>query len=61
MFLEVGLGALAACTDRDGEVLERGAARGELVQVWAGMVKSDDKKADAVGAAAVFLRIHLGL
>lgn len=61
MLLEVGLGTLAARTDRDGEVFERGAARRELVQVWACVVQPDDKEADAVWSPAVFLSIDLSL
>ena len=38
VLLEVGLGALAARADRDGEILEGSATRRELVQVWASMV-----------------------
>ena len=61
VLLEVGLGTLAACTDRDGKVLERGTARRELVQVWACVVLPDDKETDAVRTPAVLLRIDLGL
>ena len=61
MFLKVGLGALTPRADRDGEILEEGAARRELVQVWAGVIAPDDKESDAVRTPAVFLRIHLGL
>jgi hypothetical protein len=61
VLLEVGLGTLAARADRDGEVLEGGTARRELVQVWAGMVQPDDKEPDAIRTPAIFLRIDLGL
>lgn len=57
--LEVGLGALVACAERHGVVLEAVARRRELVQVRAGIVDADHQEAHPVRPLAVLHRVEL--